>query len=73
MFKNIAYLALVQVSNFVFPVITLPYLVRTLGVSDYGSIMLSLAIVQYFSLVVDYGFNYSATREIAIAKSKKGN
>jgi len=71
MFKNIAYLALVQVSNFVFPVITLPYLVRTLGVSDYGSIMLSLAIVQYFSLVVDYGFNYSATREIAIAKSKK--
>lgn len=71
MFKNIAYLGLVQVSNFVFPVVTLPYLVRTLGVSDFGSIMLSLAIVQYFSLVVDYGFNYSATREIAVAENQK--
>ncbi|WNT14500.1 flippase [Citrobacter freundii] len=49
----------------------LPYLVRVLGPSGYGSLMLALALIQYFLIATDYGFNLSSTKKIAVAKSSK--
>lgn len=67
--KNIFYLFVVQLSNYIFPLITLPYLVRTLGATNFGYLMLSQALIQYFVLTTDYGFNFSATKKIASANS----
>lgn len=67
--KNIFYLFIVQVSNYIFPLISLPYLVRTLGVTNYGYLMLAQALIQYLILITDYGFNFSATKRIALAKA----
>nr|ACA24819.1 Wzx [Escherichia coli] len=67
--KNIFYLLLVQLSNYIFPLITLPYLVRTLGVDKFGYLMLGQALIQYFILMTDYGFNFSATKKIATSTS----
>ncbi|MFM0640722.1 oligosaccharide flippase family protein [Paraburkholderia metrosideri] len=63
--KNIIWLILVQCSNYVFPLITLPYLLRVLGAHEYGIYTLMLAYTQYILLVVDYGFNFTATRLIS--------
>lgn len=64
--KNFGFLSLIQIGNFILPLISLPYLVVVLGAKYFGVIMIAQAISQYFVIVTDYGFNYSASREIAI-------
>ncbi|HDW3666810.1 TPA: oligosaccharide flippase family protein, partial [Escherichia coli] len=70
MLKNIFFLFLIQISNYIFPLLTLPYLVRVLGASQFGSLMLAQALIQYFITVTEYGFNLSATKKIALSKSQ---
>lgn len=66
--NNFFHLFFIQASNYIFPLITLPYLGRTLGASNFGHLIFASAIVQYFILITDYGFSLSATRTIAINK-----
>ncbi|MDX7814289.1 flippase [Aeromonas caviae] len=71
LFKNIASLFGIQGMNYLIPLITLPYLVRVLDPIGYGSLGFSLAIVQYCCMLTDYGFNLSATQQIAIDRDDK--
>ncbi|MCL2388877.1 MAG: oligosaccharide flippase family protein [Elusimicrobia bacterium] len=66
--KNSFYMSLFQIFNYVFPAITFAYLARVLGVSNFGLVMLSVAVANYFAIVVDWGFMYSAVRTIALNK-----
>lgn len=63
--RNALALALVQGANFLLPLLTLPYLSRVLGPSQFGAMSLALAVMSYFTLLTDYGFNWSATKQIA--------
>jgi len=63
---NFVALSVVQASNYLVPVIILPYLFRVLGDSRYGLIELARAVSIYFLTVTDYGFSFSATREISV-------
>lgn len=54
-----------QLSNLVFALILLPYLTRVLGAETYGIAAFGLAGVAVLSIVTDYGFDYSATRDVA--------
>lgn len=69
--KNIISLFSVQGMNYVLPLITLPYMVRVLGPIGYGQLSFSLAIIQYFLLLTQYGFNLSATKRIAECNGDK--
>lgn len=64
--KNVLWLYVLQGLNYLVPMLLLPYLVRVLGVSQYGLIAFAQAIAQYFIIATDYGFNFSATRQIAL-------
>lgn len=71
-FKNLLdvfYLFITQGLNYIIPLIIFPYLLRVLGPDKFGAISLAQATAQYFILIVDFGFNLSATRRIAIHKS----
>jgi PST family polysaccharide transporter len=70
-YKNILSLGLIQVTNFIIPLITFPYLVRTVGIEQYGVISYGLTIITYLSAFVDFGFMVSATRLVAIYKNDK--
>ena len=67
--KNISYLGVVQGLNYILPLITLPYLVRVIGVEKFGVISLATAVISFFLVITDYGFNYTATREVALNKN----
>jgi PST family polysaccharide transporter len=71
--KNIASLGIVQIVNYIFPLLTIPYVSRILGPSGLGSINYITAFVAYFTLVVGYGFDLTATRKIAANSESKKN
>lgn len=70
-FSNYIYLLLIQGANFILPLIVLPYLVITLESEKYGLVMIAQSLAVFLSIIVDFGFNISATREVAILKEDK--
>jgi O-antigen/teichoic acid export membrane protein len=65
---NILALYTVQGLNYLLPLIVLPYLLRVLGPGNYGAIVFAQALVGYLIILTDFGFNFSATREVSIAR-----
>lgn len=64
--QNTLVLYAVQVTGYLIPLITLPYLARVLSPDQFGVIAFAQNVIWYFVIVTDYGFNVTATREIAI-------
>jgi polysaccharide transporter, PST family len=69
---NIVSLYLLQGLNYIIPMVVLPYLVRMLGIETYGLVAVAQSFAQYFNILTDYGFNFSATRSIAQSKDDPG-
>lgn len=64
--KNFTALGVVQLTNYILPLITIPYLTRQLGLELYGKVLYVQAITAYFVLIIDYGFNLTATHSISL-------
>ena len=64
-FENISCLTFLYAFNMLVPFFTYPYVIRVLGTELYGGIVFAQAIVMYFSLIIDFGFNISATKSIS--------
>lgn len=62
---NFIALSILKVVGFIFPMITLPYLSKVIGVSKFGELAFAASVITFAETVVNYGFNYTATREVA--------
>lgn len=69
--KNLFSLGFVQGINLIIPLIVTPYLVKTIGVSNFGTVALAQSIVAFLVLFVDFGFNVTSVRRIAQAHGNK--
>ena len=63
--KNLFFLLTTQMVNYIFPLLTMKYLIITIGVVNFGKISFAQAFLLYFTIITDYGFNITATRDIA--------
>lgn len=70
--QNLLALYGVQFANYLLPLLTLPYLARVMGPSGFGVLAVGQSLAQYFSLVVEYGYSLSATREVAQNRDDPG-
>ncbi len=65
---NFLSLSTVQLLGYVFPLIILPYLVHTIGTEKFGLTETAASFLGIFSMLTNYGFPYSASRQIAISR-----
>ena len=67
------FLFFAQLCAYLIPILEIPILARALGVQEYGKVVLIQSIALMSSLIVEYGFSLSGSRQIAIARDDRGN
>lgn len=65
LFKNFLSLLSLRGLEFLIPLLTLPYLLRTIGIEKYGLVGFGYSFALFFGAVVQFGFGVTATRDIA--------
>jgi len=63
--KSLASLSAIQASSFLLSFIVILYTVRIIGPEKFGIIVLAQVFVQYLTILVQYGFTVSSTREVS--------
>ena len=64
--SNFISLTFLQGVSFILPLLVIPYLIIVLGIDKFGFVSLAQAVISYFIVFTDYGFNLTATRDISI-------
>ncbi len=62
--RNAGWLFLLQGVNIVLPFVTVPYVTRVLGADAYGTFAIALNWATYFQLVIEFGFDLSASKKV---------
>lgn len=70
-FRNAFALAINQISNYIIPLLLIPFLTKTLGVSAFGQVAITLSAVQLCFILTDYGFSISATHGISLNRDNR--
>lgn len=65
-FSNAFFLSIIEIIRIAFPFITLPYVIRTIGASNYGTVAFAQAIASYLVVVVNFGLNISAIKDVSV-------
>nr|WP_321234160.1 oligosaccharide flippase family protein [uncultured Psychroserpens sp.] len=64
--SNFSYLAVLQMITVLVPIITLPHLFKVLGDTTWGVVVYAQAVVLYLGILVSFGFNITATKDISV-------
>ncbi|TXE14762.1 oligosaccharide flippase family protein [Algoriphagus aquimarinus] len=69
--QNFLFLAIIQSSNVLITIISMPLLIQGIGVDQFGLVNLSLSVIVLLNILVGFGYNLSAPREVAINQQNK--
>jgi len=68
---NIVALYVVQGMSYLAPIAVLPHLLRALGPSAFGAVIFAQSVTAYLKIWTDFGFAFSATRDISISREDR--
>ena len=69
--QNFLFLAIIQSSNVLISIISMPLLIQGIGVDQFGLVNLALSIIVLLNIMVGFGYNLSAPREVAVSQNDK--
>jgi PST family polysaccharide transporter len=70
-FQNFVFLFLIQSSNVLISLISMPILIQSIGLDQFGLVNLAFSVVLLFNVLVGFGYNLSGPREIALQQENK--
>ncbi|MEA5404033.1 oligosaccharide flippase family protein [Arcicella sp. DC2W] len=68
--RNIRGLLLLQLVSYVLPLVVIPYVFRAIGPIYTGKVNFSQSYINYFLLLINYGFDITGTKRISVVKDK---
>lgn len=71
--QNTGYLTIIEFVHLLLPFVALPYVLRTIGTERYGMVAFAQTIVSYFTIVINYGLDIYAVKEVAVNRDNKEN
>ena len=71
--QNTGYLTIIEFVHLLLPFVALPYVLRTIGTERYGMVAFAQTIVSYFTIVINYGLDVYAVKEVAVNRDNKEN
>lgn len=69
--QNFLFLAIIQSSNVLISIISMPLLIQGIGVDQFGLVNLALSVIVLLNIFVGFGYNLSAPREVAVSQNDK--
>ncbi|PZX58113.1 oligosaccharide flippase family protein [Algoriphagus chordae] len=69
--QNFLFLAIIQSSNVLISIISMPLLIQGIGVDQFGLVNLALSIIILLNILVGFGYNLSAPRAVAVNQNDK--
>ncbi|MEE6642693.1 oligosaccharide flippase family protein [Limosilactobacillus pontis] len=69
--NNIVMLYIMNATQLLLPLVTLPYLTRVLSVEGYGVVSYVKSLMVYVTLIIEFGYLLSGTKEILESKNDK--
>lgn len=70
---NVVWSTILTTANYIFPLITYPYVSRVLGVSNIGICNFVDSVINYYCIFAMMGLSYIGIREVAAANKDKNN
>jgi polysaccharide transporter, PST family len=67
--SNFLSLGIVQLISSLLQLVVIPYVILTIGVDGFGIVAVAQVVMFYLSSFTEYGFNQTATRQIALHKA----
>jgi PST family polysaccharide transporter len=69
--QNFLFLAVIQSSNILISIITMPLLIQSIGLDQFGLVNLSLSVIILLNIMVGFGYNLSAPKDVAVNQQDK--
>lgn len=69
--KNTGWLSLIKIGQLIMPFVALPYIIKTVGTEHYGQVVFIQTIIGYFALVVNFGLDTTAVKDVSINRDSK--
>lgn len=69
--QNTGYLTIIECVRLFLPFVALPYIIRTVGAERYGMVAFAQTIVQYFIIIINFGLDISAVKDVSVHRDEK--